>query len=331
MASAAAPAPAKEAPASPVAFRAKENRIVESEPAEKPASIPIPTPTFTSISAGDVLSYGAGKEAAEGSAGNKKLLIAAVIVLALAALGYIGYGRFVKSASTPVPQPVSAPPNSEQHASAPAPSPVSTPSQATPEGPGSANLGVKAPTAAPLAQSPVGTGNSPAIRIAANTTATPDLGTKKPDSAPLQVRSNDAGVKPAVPAEESAPQLSNPPAVASANDNALTGLLSAAPNVLKPSLATVRISQGVSEGLLIKRVQPKYPSAALSLHAQGAVQIEATINKEGFVTNPRVISGAPVLAQAAVAAVRQWRYKPYYLDGQPVEIQTQITVNFKAE
>ena len=97
----------------------------------------------------------------------------------------------------------------------------------------------------------------------------------------------------------------------------------------KPSLATLRISQGVSQGLLIKRVQPKYPPAALAVRAQGAVQIEATINKEGNVTNLKVLKGDPVLARAAVEAVRQWRYKPYYLDGDPVEIETQITVNFK--
>jgi protein TonB len=105
---------------------------------------------------------------------------------------------------------------------------------------------------------------------------------------------------------------------------------SASTNVPKPTLATVRISQGVSQGLLIKRVQPKYPQAALAVRAQGAVQIEATINKEGNVTNLKVLSGDPVLARAALEAVRQWRYKPYYLDGAPVEIETQITVNFKA-
>jgi protein TonB len=105
---------------------------------------------------------------------------------------------------------------------------------------------------------------------------------------------------------------------------------SASSSLPKPSLATLRISQGVSQGLLIKRVQPKYPQAALAVHTQGAVQIEATINKEGNVTNLKVLSGDAVLAHAAVEAVRQWRYKPYYLDGDPVEIQTQITVNFKA-
>jgi periplasmic protein TonB len=105
---------------------------------------------------------------------------------------------------------------------------------------------------------------------------------------------------------------------------------SASLNVSRPALATLRVSQGVSQGLLIKRVQPQYPPAALAIHAQGAVLIEATVNKEGNVINPKVLKGDPVLARAAVEAVRQWRYKPYYLDGDPVEIQTQITINFKA-
>jgi len=105
---------------------------------------------------------------------------------------------------------------------------------------------------------------------------------------------------------------------------------SASSGLPKPSLATPKISQGVTQGLLIKRVQPKYPPAALSIHSQGAVQIAATITREGNVTNLKVLSGDPVLSRAALEAVRQWRYKPYYLDGQPVEIETQITVNFKA-
>ncbi|MGA7293900.1 MAG: energy transducer TonB [Terriglobales bacterium] len=81
---------------------------------------------------------------------------------------------------------------------------------------------------------------------------------------------------------------------------------------------------------MIKRVQPIYPASALAVHAQGAVQIEATVSKQGNVTNLKVISGDPILARAALDAVRQWRYKPYYLDGAPVEIQTEITVNFKS-
>src|ERR1017187_9220322 len=152
-------------------------------------------------------------------------------------------------------------------------------------------------------------------------------GTKKA-SAPLRVKS---GNKMPAQAEESAPSLPSPLTIASADDNNLKGLISSASsNLPKPSLATIKISQGVSQGLLIKRVQPIYPPAALKVHAQGAVQIEATINKEGTVINPKVLRGDAVLARAALDAVRQWRYKPYYLDGEPVEIQTQITVNFKA-
>jgi protein TonB len=105
---------------------------------------------------------------------------------------------------------------------------------------------------------------------------------------------------------------------------------STAANPSRPALETLRISQGVSQGLLIKRVQPVYPQAALAVRAQGVVQIEATINKDGHVSNLKVLSGDPVLARAALEAVRQWRYKPYYLDGAPVEIQTQIAVTFKS-
>jgi protein TonB len=83
--------------------------------------------------------------------------------------------------------------------------------------------------------------------------------------------------------------------------------------------------------MVIKRVQPKYPTMALSRHLEGQVQLEVTVNKEGNVVNPKVLKGDRILAAAALDAVRQWRYKPYYLNGQPVEIQTQITINFKSE
>ncbi len=110
----------------------------------------------------------------------------------------------------------------------------------------------------------------------------------------------------------------------------LSGVLTTSAST-KPSLARVRISQGVSAGLLIKRVEPKYPRNALTTHTQGTVLVEATVDKEGRVVNPKVLSGSPLLAPAVLEAVRQWRYKPYYLDGDPVEIQTQITINFKTQ
>jgi protein TonB len=150
---------------------------------------------------------------------------------------------------------------------------------------------------------------------------------KKTDAAPTLVKPAATEKTTQTQAEESAPPLT----IASADDSNLTGLMSsAASSVPKLSLTTLRISQGVSQGLLIKRVQPQYPRAAVAIHAEGTVQIEATIGKEGSVTNVKVLSGEAILARAAVEAVRQWRYKPYYLDGTPVEIKTQITINFKA-
>jgi TonB family protein len=327
--SGAAPAPAKEVTALPAP--ANENKTVESEAASPSRDVdPAPAPRFSMVSAIDAPSFAAlGDEESGGSGGKKKILIAAVAVLALAALGYLGYEKLGKSNT----QPVSTHQDSEQSAPAPAPmsSPVA-PSVSTPGRASSSTQGVasKTATAARLDKPSAGVGDPPVTRIAAIIAANSEPEMKQPDSAPIHVKSTTRA-RTHGQAEESAPPLPSPLAVASANDSTLSGLMSSAStNVPKPTLATVRISQGVSQGLLIKRVQPKYPQAALAVRAQGAVQIEATINKEGNVTNLKVLSGDPVLARAALEAVRQWRYKPYYLDGAPVEIETQITVNFKA-
>jgi protein TonB len=271
------------------------------------------------------------EEDSGGSGGSKKILIAAAGVLALAALGYFGYGKLGRSSAAPAPQPVSAPQNSGKPAPAlvPMSSPGAAPATGAPDWASSATptLAPKTATAAPPDKLSAGASNSPVIRIAVD----PEPAVKKPDSAPILVKSNAAGTRTQAQAEEAAPPLLSTLDAASANDSNLSGLMSSASsNLPKPSLASLRVSQGVSQGLLIKRVQPKYPQAALTVRTQGAVQIEATINKEGTVINPKVLSGDPVLARAAVEAVRQWRYKPYYLDGTPVEIQTQITINFKA-
>jgi periplasmic protein TonB len=90
---------------------------------------------------------------------------------------------------------------------------------------------------------------------------------------------------------------------------------------------TVRISH-MSEGDLIRRVQPAYPALARAARIQGIVVLQATISKEGTIKNLRVLNGHPMLAQAAIDAVRQWRYRPYILNNEPVEVETQVTVNF---
>jgi periplasmic protein TonB len=89
----------------------------------------------------------------------------------------------------------------------------------------------------------------------------------------------------------------------------------------------LRVSQ-MMEGNLIYRVQPQYPPLARQARIQGAVVLHAVIDREGKITHLEVLSGHPMLVQAALDAVRQWRYRPYYLNSEPVEVETSVTVNF---
>lgn len=107
-------------------------------------------------------------------------------------------------------------------------------------------------------------------------------------------------------------------------------VLSSTP-VAVPKIATpqrVRVSSGVQSGLLVRRVQPNYPPLARQARIQGVVVLQAQISKEGNIENLQLISGHPMLAPAAIEAVKQWRYKPYLLNGEPVEVETQVVVNF---
>ncbi len=95
----------------------------------------------------------------------------------------------------------------------------------------------------------------------------------------------------------------------------------------KPTANPPRISR-MMEGNLIHRVQPQYPALAIIARVQGAVVLRAVIGKDGTIENVQAVSGSPLLLHAAVDAVSQWRYRPYYLNGEPVEVDTQVTVNF---
>jgi protein TonB len=108
-------------------------------------------------------------------------------------------------------------------------------------------------------------------------------------------------------------------------------VVAAVPAAMPAALPPQRlaVSQGVSQGLLIHQVSPAYPALARESHITGAVQLRALIGKDGSVRTLKLIGGHPLLAKAAMDAVRQWRYKPYLLNGQPVEVDTQITVQFK--
>jgi len=91
----------------------------------------------------------------------------------------------------------------------------------------------------------------------------------------------------------------------------------------------IRISQGVTKGLLIQKIEPKYPSLALQAHIWGQVVLRAIIGKDGDIKELGLVSGHPLLAPAAIEAVRQWHYRPYLLNGEPVEVETIVTVNFQ--
>lgn len=94
-----------------------------------------------------------------------------------------------------------------------------------------------------------------------------------------------------------------------------------------PRAPDIRVSH-MMEGNLVYRVQPAYPALARQARIQGSVVLRAVINREGRIEDLQVLSGHPMLVQAAMDAVRQWRYRPYILNEQPIEVETQITVNF---
>jgi protein TonB len=100
------------------------------------------------------------------------------------------------------------------------------------------------------------------------------------------------------------------------------------PKVKVAAPTRVSVSAGVAVGLLMQKTAPAYPPLAKSAHVSGTVVIQATINKNGSVVNPRVVSGPTMLRQAAVDAVKSWRYRPYLLNGEPVEVETTVNVVF---
>jgi len=90
----------------------------------------------------------------------------------------------------------------------------------------------------------------------------------------------------------------------------------------------IRVASRVVEANLIHDVTPQYPPEAGRARIEGAVVLMAVIGTDGSVKDVRVESGLPILAQAAIDAVKQWRYKPYVIDGEPVEVDSRITINF---
>jgi TonB family protein len=138
------------------------------------------------------------------------------------------------------------------------------------------------------------------------------------DAAPRSTDQKASTVEPSVPLPS--------PVIAGVTASVLPPLSAAVPD--RPASLGVPVSRGVTPGRLIKRVNPTYPSTALQQRISGAVQLQALIGTDGRVHNIKVVKGHPFLATAAIDAVRQWQYEPYKLNGQAVDLQTQITINF---
>jgi protein TonB len=91
----------------------------------------------------------------------------------------------------------------------------------------------------------------------------------------------------------------------------------------------VRLSSGIMAGMLLQRTVPVYPPIAVAARSEGTVVLQATISRSGRIANLRVVSGPAMLQQAAIDAVKDWRYRPYLLNGEPVEVETTVNVIFK--
>jgi protein TonB len=102
----------------------------------------------------------------------------------------------------------------------------------------------------------------------------------------------------------------------------------AAPKVAAPVVKKLSISSGVMQGMLLLKTTPVYPPIAKAARVSGTVVLQATISKTGSIENLHIISGPAMLQQAAMQAVRSWRYRPYLLNNEPVEVETTVNVIF---
>lgn len=98
--------------------------------------------------------------------------------------------------------------------------------------------------------------------------------------------------------------------------------------VLAAPTKKLAVSSGVMDGRKLNGVVPRYPTIAIAAQIQGTVMLAATITRTGTIENLRVVSGSPMLAPGAAEAVRTWRYRPYLLNGEPVEVETTVQVIF---
>ena len=329
---ASAAAPAREHPESAPVEKVVESSTTVALPGKAPEST---RPASTGIvGAAPSFSFGGDTAGAESSGGGKKIIIGVAAAAIVAAGLYAGWLHFGSSASQPAnsaPIPAStAAPRSVQPATTPVKPQTETPKATAIPAPdlppvGSSVNDVKKHTNDLAEADDV---SSDAGSVKSSSSASKTSPADKPEPAPLIVKGGKApSTAKIVTADAPAPSVIGIATPASSTP-APNFVASTQPS-LRPTLQTLNISQGVSQGLLIKKVPPSYPSNALRMRIEGTVEILATISKTGEISHIKVLSGDSQLTRAASDAVKQWKYKPYLLNGEPVEIQTQVTVNFK--
>jgi len=332
---ASAPAPALEPPTP---------KIEEKTPSpaedlfEKPAA-PASSEPAPYVGAAPSFGYGGSTEEHESGGGSKKILIGVAAAVLIAACAYFGWSHFKGNGSSTQPvatsAPVAAPAPSKPASAQPAPATTSA-STSTASQP-DITLGASATPSENEAPSPKNANSRPSAGSTKSANAAPapsksiveekPAETEEPEAPALVVKGGKVPAAQSTPPP--APDAPAPSLIGMGTPTASLPNLGESDSKVQPKLQTLSVSQGVSQGLLFKKVAPSYPQSALRMHIEGAVDLVATISKDGNITQIKVVSGDPQLVRAATDAVKQWKYKPYLLNGEPVEIQTQVTVNFK--
>ncbi len=270
------------------------------------------------------------------SGGGSKVIWIVACLLIVGAAGYFGWRKFqpmryIHFGAAPAAPPASAPVQTAETRPSPDSSVTSSevPAANLPPASAEANVPSNSSATVPATTSVAAEGFPTKERIDISPPAEEPEPTVTVAPKPLQV--SKKAVRPSSSQSE-APAPAPPPVVlgdASTSNSALAGIVATNVTLPKPTPGTLRISQGITQGLLVKRVPPSYPMSALQMRKEGVVELLATISKTGAISQIKVLSGESTLAKSAVDAVRQWKYRPYLLNGEPVEIETQITINFK--
>jgi protein TonB len=314
------PAPSLVPPAPPVLKRTQELPVLKAqhavgaspavsrvaEPPAPPSSKYATTEELSSL----VRAYHATRDAEpeEDGLGKKKIMLISIAagVLVLVILVVLYFTMFRKSSEKKpvvvVPQPtVSYTPDAPEPLQQGKPNP-STLVQATPD------------TGAPAAQVPTVKSEMMNTQLNAPSRISKDVKGQERDAAPPPASFATGGLE----------------GLGGTSTAAVGGVFGrqAGPKVGIATPKLVTISSGVAQGMLTLRTTPIYPPIAKTARVSGTVVLQATISKAGTIENLRVVSGPQMLRQSAVDAVRNWRYKPYMLNNEPVEVESTVSVVF---